>query len=851
MGYRHQTALVILLCHLFPQWAAAVYEPPVSPRTTLDFNIGWHFIKEDVPQAQAAGFDDSTWQVVSTPHTYNDVDTFSKLISHAGGQAGAYMGPAWYRKHFRLPADAKDKKVFLEFEGMRQAGQIFLNGKQVGLYENGVTAYGIDLTPDVRFSDDNVLAVRVDNGNYTEKSSGKAFEWEPRDFNPNYGGINRHVWLHLMGKVHQTLPLYYGLQTTGVYIYPTDINVKDGSAQINIDSQVANESGDASTPVTLSAVIVDLHGNLVGKIQGDAVDLVNNEKADIQLSSKLTGLQFWSPERPVLYDVYTIVTSDNHAVDVTRTRTGFRKAEFKGGVAKGGVYINDKFYYLKGYSQRSSDEWAGLGQAYPDWMHDYTAKMIRDSHANYVRWMHISPQRTDVDSYDKYGIVEVCPAGDKERDVEGRQWEQRMEVMRESMIYYRNSPSILFWEAGNNGVSAEHMKQMVDLKNEVDPNGMRAMGCRSLTEPGTTDIAEYYGVMIGQDDKADKRSGPADLFRAYSDERRDRAPIVETEDFRDEGARRFWDDYSPPHFGFKAGPKDTYKWNSETFALAAAGRYWDYYSNRVSNDDPKHSKWSGYASIYFTDSNADGRQASSEVVRVSGKVDGVRLPKEAYYTYQVMQNPDPDIHILGHWSYPTQTKKAMYVISNCDAVELYINGKSLGKKDHPTSGYIFSFENVSYQPGELKAVGYKNGGKACEYSLKTAGEPAAVKLTSILGPGGLMADGNDVALFDVEVVDAKGQRCPTDESRIDFTVDGPGIWRGGYNSGIVGSNNNAYLNTECGINRVSIRSTLTPGTIKLTAARNGLTSASIQVVSVPCKSDMAPVGPRRGLPSVE
>ncbi len=832
--------------------ADTAYQPPASPRITYDMNPNWRFIKQDADGAEAPGFDDSSWAVVSTPHTYNDVDTFNKIISHSGGQAGEYQGPAWYRRHFSLPVDVKGRHVYVEFEGMRQAGDIYLNGKNVGLYENGITAYGIDMTHSVNIPGDNVLAVRVDNGNYNEKSSGQGFEWESKDFNPNYGGINRHVWLHVTGPIHQTLPLNYGLQTSGVYIYPTNIDVNAKTAEINVESQVANESGDNS-PVTLSVIVVDTTGKQVAKFEGDTVDMVNGEKTIHKAAGKATGLHFWSPDDPALYDVYTILTADNKVVDVMKTRTGFRKVEFRGGVGKGGVFINGKFCYLKGYSQRSSDEWAGLGQAYPDWMHDYTGKLIRDSHANYVRWMHISPQKTDVESYDKYGIVEVCPAGDKEKDVKGRQWEQRVEVMRDSIIYYRNNPSILFWEAGNNGVSAEHMKEMVALKEELDPSGCRAMGCRSLTEPGTTEAAEYYGVMIGQDDAKDtKRKTPEDMFRAYSDQRRDRAPLIETEDFRDEGARRFWDDFSPPHFGFKKGKDDTYEYTSETFALAQVDRYWDYFSHNISNTNPKMSKWSGYASIYFSDSNADGRQDSSEVCRVSGKVDAVRLPKEIYFAERVMQNPAPDIHILGHWTYPKGTRKSMYVISNCGQVELVLNGKTIGTVTKPTNGYVFEFPNVSFEPGTLKAIGFDHGKQLCEETLNTAGAPAAIKLTPITGPGGFLADGADVALFDVEVVDAHGERCPTDEARVDFEVKGPGIWRGGYNSGIVGSNNNLYLLTECGINRVSIRSTLKPGTITLTATRTGLKPATMQVNSIATSGDsnlLTPAGVRRGLPS--
>ena len=387
-------------------------------------------------------------------------------------------------------------------------------------------------------------------------------------------------------------------------------------------------------------------------------------------------------------------------VDVCRVRTGFRKAEYKGGIGTGGVWLNDKFVYLQGYAQRSVDDWAGLGQAYPDWMHHYNAQLIASTHANYVRWMHISPQRVDVSAFDEAGIVQVCPAGDKEKDAVGRQWEQRTEVMRDSIIYFRNQPSILFWEAGNNSISADHMKEMVTLRQTWDPHGERVMGCRTLDVPATTPIAEYFGVMIGQDPRTDALKSPTELFRAYSTERRDRAPLIETEDFRDEAARRFWDNYSPPFFGFKKGPNDTYNYNSESFALAGAKRFDEYYRNRISNQDPAHSKWSGYASIYWSDSDADGRQDSSEVCRVSGKVDSVRLPKEMYFVQRVMQSASADIHIVGHWTYPEGTKKTVYVAANhCDSVALTLNGKVIGTSSTPQDDFVYAFPDVTFAAG--------------------------------------------------------------------------------------------------------------------------------------------------------
>jgi beta-galactosidase len=325
------------------------------------------------------------------------------------------------------------------------------------------------------------------------------------------------------------------------------------------------------------------------------------------------------------------------------------------------------------------------------------------------------------------------------------------------------------------------------------------------------------------------------MFRGYSAVRRDRAPLIETEDFRDEGARRFWDDFSPPYFGFKKGPNDTWQYTSESFALAAVVRYRAYWDNRISNTDPAHSRWSGYASIYFSDSDADGRQDSSEVCRVSGKVDAVRLPKEIYFTFRVMQNEQPDIHILGHWSYPAKTVKTIYVIANTQSVELFVNGKSHGVNSQPANGYVFAFPDVEFAPGSLKAIGRNDGKSVAQEELTTAGPPAQIKVTLIAGPDGLQADGQDAALIDVEVVDAKGQRCPTDDDKVDFTITGPGIWRGGYNSGKVDSTNNLYLNTEAGINRVFVRSTLSGGTITVTASRPGLKPAQVKIVAKPVK----------------
>jgi beta-galactosidase len=812
--------LIVLFLTAIPAFAAPRYQPPVSPRATYNFNPGWKFQRGDVPGAEAVSFDDSTWSDVGLPHTWNDVDTYRALISHPGGDQTFYQGIGWYRKHFKLPAGSEGGKVFVEFEGLRQAAHFYLNGQPVGLFENGITACGLDLSALVKFGgQDNVLAVKVDNRtDYKEEATGTEFEWKNTNSNPNFGGLNRDAWLHVTGKVYQTLPLYENLKTTGVYVFGKNYDIKGRTAEVNVESQVRNESG-AGAALALTAVVVDADGVVHAQFNGGSANLAAGETVTLTAAGALTAARFWDVDDPYLYDVYSVLSVNGKVADVCKIHTGFRKAEFKGGAGSGGVWLNDKFVWLTGYSQRAANDWPGLGSAYPDWMHDFNAALLRESNGNYVRWMHVSPTRADIAACDKYGIANVCPAGDGEHETFDRQWDQRVEVMRDSMIYFRNNPSVLFWEAGNNGINTAHMQEMVATRRKWDPSGGRVVGCRSLRDPGAVAAAEYFGVMLG---------GP------YSDEARDRAPMVETEDFRDESARAIWDDFSPPSFGFKKGKMDSYNWNSETFSLAGIKRYYGFVGNRIDNPDPAHAKWTAYASIYWSDSDADGRQQSSQVLRVSGKVDGVRLPKEIFYASRVMQSAKPDVHIIGHWNYPAGTKKAVYVIASlCDSVELSVNGQSLGVNTAPQSGYIYAFPDVVFAPGAIKAVARKEGKVVAEQEIQTAGDPAAIRLTLHTSPKGLQADGSDVALIDFEVVDAQGRRCPTDEARVDFAVTGPLIWRGGFNAAKLESTNNLYLNTECGINRVAVRSTLTPGTITVTATRAGLKAATVTIESKP------------------
>ncbi len=270
------------------------------------------------------------------------------------------MGIGWYRKHFKLPAGADGDKVFLQFDGMRQAGRFFLNGQPIGKYENGVTAVGFDITQLVRVSGkDNVIAVKVDNStDYKEEGTNTAFEWNSKDFNPNFGGLNRDASLIVTGKIYQTLPLYENLKSTGVYIYPEAIDLIKKTADLKVEAEVVNETGDYAS-ITLSALVVDADGVVRARLDGNTSDLVGGQSEIFTASGSLTGARFWDVKDPYLYHVYSILTVNGKVVDVCDTRTGFRQTEFKGGVGTGGVWLNGRFVWLTGYSQRSADDWPG------------------------------------------------------------------------------------------------------------------------------------------------------------------------------------------------------------------------------------------------------------------------------------------------------------------------------------------------------------------------------------------------------------------------------------------------------------------------------------------------------------
>jgi beta-galactosidase len=802
-------------------------------RQVINFNPDWKFVKADPAPAAGSGpadpaFEDAAWITVSAPHTFNDTDTFDNwsLPGHRGEQE-QWSGRTWYRKRFDVPAAWAGKKVFIEFEAVRQVAEVYLNGVKLGTAKGGFTPFGFDLTPHLKVGGPNLLAVMADNRFMKdpldpkiapqaatstatqqnlaqisrelmekipatlEELQADQIPWNNPHWHPAHGGIYRNVRLIVTDPLHITLPLYSFLQTEGPYVYATEVTEK--SAKVGLEIPVRNERA-AAAGFEVRAEILDADGKSVAAIKLDGQLAAGETRKLGAPGIVLPTPRLWEPAYPHLYRVVISLSSAGQVVDTAEIPLGIRHIRWD---AERGLFVNGAHLKLRGWGQKSTNEWPGLGAALPDLLHYETLHLMDLAGGNFVRWGHVPGSPAQITAGDRLGLIALQPGGDGEHDTVGGAWILRVANFRDVLIYYRNNPSIFIWEGGNQKVSREHAQELRALMDKYDPHGGRAYAHRRADAI----TAEFMDVGIGTE-------GGREIARL---------PVVEGEYNREESPRRVWDDASPPNFGYPEAKGQTYQLTSEQFAVNQVG----HYVKKLGA--PEHA---GGANWIFSDSTSGGR-VGVEVARTSGEVDGVRLPKEAYYVTQVMFREEPLVHIIGHWSYPAGTKKTVYAVANCEAVELFLNGKSLGQGAR-SNQYLFTFENVAFEPGELKAEASRDGKVVAASSRRTAGPAVALRIESLNRP---VADGSDVALFDIEAVDAQRMRVPTFQQRVDFELIGPATWRGGYNSGKINSINNTWLDLEAGVNRVAVRVGRAPGKITLTARSAGLTAATASVTS--------------------
>lgn len=834
----------------------------------------------------------NTWTTVSIPHAINALQAFAHNGVDAG-ERGADRCFLLYRKTITVP---QGEKFIFELEGIRQAAYVWVNGEEVGYYEAGIAAMGFDISNYVTPGEQAVIAIAEDGTSSrgaTEyisetipsgtlsavndtaafdwstqwgKRDGQAFQWNTIDFNESQIGLVYDAYLHVTGSVYQTLPLYNNLKTTGNYIYADNFDIKGKTATITVDAEVRNESSSDKN-LTLEVNVVDPDGNLKwsfesaskavpkaadagmvyattvkdtayntdenGDVIGDNVTTWETvDVTHITASYDAEDVRFWNIDDPYMYDVYTVLKDESgNVLDVQKKTTGFRKISYS---IDDGLEINDRYVWLPGYAQRSTDEWAVIGVA-NDWLNDYDMELLKSSNADFIRWMHVAPKPAEVRASDKYGVAIACPAGDKEGQApDGRRWSQRVEAMRDVMIYFRNNPSVVFWETGNSQMGTKSKAdEMAKLRDALDPHGMRFIGARSTTKADELDYDYNYAGTMLQNYGTTAKSAMAENGKY--------GPIMETEYNREEAPRRVWDDYSPPDYDYinkylgkgasKEDGYDVWDMTQEDLSLSAVKSYSGFYNSRVGGTDGSNI-YSAIAMMVWSDSNMHNRNTATENCRTSGRVDPIRQTKDSFYAVQAAQSDEPAVDILGHWSYPAvsdstynyynkskpeggkyevydttktlkrdPTKKTVYVIGSADVskVELYrITGETeelIGTCDTPTSTFVYEFPNTDVTSGDaVKAIAYdsRNNVIANDEIARTY-EAYSLNLTPVTSDEGWKADGSDIAFFDVEVLDKNGNVCALNYDKINFTYSGEGIYLGGYNGGM---GDNCFQNSE-------------------------------------------------------
>lgn len=364
-----------------------------------------------------------------------------------------------YVRSFVAQKAWKDKKVLVEFEGAGPATELWLNGVCLAVREGGGMPFGVDLTPYIKIGGTNRMEVTTT-------------DWLGR------------VRLHVVDGLYQTLPLYGSLGTLGTYVYATNIDVERRSAVVYAESEVRNE-GDAPRAVTFEMELYDRDGRSVDEYSTQTLVIPAGAQVKLKVGGPFSGLHLWDRANGYLYTVKTRIREGKKVVDEVATVTGFRKTQFTDGLLR----INDDMVKLSGYSQTAGYGWPGLGTNVPEWLSDYSNGLVVEGGGHIMRWRDVCPSRQEMESCDRVGLLQAVPVGYAGRDADGDMWQRQLAMMRDAVVYNRNSPSVLYYELGLDGMSEEHVNDVRSICDKLDAHGGRAIASTRMLDNVAWDLS--------------------------------------------------------------------------------------------------------------------------------------------------------------------------------------------------------------------------------------------------------------------------------------------------------------------------------------------------------------------------
>lgn len=749
---------------------------------TAPFDEGWLFAryglqadgtrKEEPSGLEAANLNDVAWQQLKLPHDWAITGPFRIELDGATGKL-PWKGIGWYRKHFVVPAADAGKQIFVDFDGAMANAKIWLNGNYLGTWPYGYTSFRMDLTPFIQPGKENVLAVRLDTENWDSR-------WYPG------AGIYRHVWLVKTDPVH--------VDHWGTFI--TTPQITDKNAVVNIAVTVSNQSKKAIKAKVLTTLFeLDAANRPTKKvaIMKEAVVEMNageNKVAESQVT--VVNPKRWDIETPNRYVAQTTISINSKIIDTYHTPFGIRTLEF---TARNGFLLNGKRVEIKGTCNHH--DLGALGAAFNLSALTRQLKMLKEMGCNSLRTSHNPPSPELLELADKMGFLVWDEAFDawktgKRKNDYNKLFDQWHDKDLTALVHRdRNHPSVFIWSIGNEVMEQQNVeltKLLVNIVHREDPTRPVSNGYNDPNggrNSGAVVALDIMGVnyFFGQQAKWD--ADPRYANKPTVGSETSSCVTSRGEYFFGPNEYQNWQissyDYAKPGWG--CSPDEQFRTNAKYPHLL--GEYvwtgFDY----LGEPTPYNSDETNLLNFRTDSSKKEELEKQLELLRQKnppsrssyfGIIDLAGFPKDRFYSYQSHWRPDfPVAHIFPHWNWPERMDSItpVHVYTSGDEAELFLNGKSLGRKTKVAEkDFRFVWDNVKYVPGDLKVVCYKNGKQWATDVVKTTGEMAKLELSADRSV--IKAGEDELCFITVKVTDKEGLMVPRSHPVIHFSVEGAG-----------------------------------------------------------------------------
>ncbi|MDR1257666.1 MAG: DUF4982 domain-containing protein [Tannerellaceae bacterium] len=810
-----------------------------TARETINFNEGWRFdLGADSLTATGSRTDDSGWRLLDLPHDWSIEADFGRRYPAGTGGGALPGGMGWYRKSFALPAADKDKKVFIEFDGVYCNSRVWINGRLLGSRPNGYVSFSYELTPYLNFGTDNLIVVQADNS------------MQPNSRWYSGSGIYRNVRLVKTADIH--------VDTWGSYVTTPEISASN--ALVRVETTLRNHGRTA--PVEISTVIKDPSGRTVGQAVSSH-SFRGEDRAVIVQELAVSDPQLWDTDHPDLYTAVTSVLRDGLTIDDYGTTFGIRSFHWE---PMSGFYINGRATKVLGVCMHH--DLGCLGTAVSRRALERQLIILKDMGVNAIRTSHNPPAPELLDLCDRLGILVQDEAFDMWRRRKSRfdyshhfdRWYRQ--DLSDQIRRDRNHPSVFMWSIGNevleqwtdatadtlsldqanlllNAGRAESVRQpgdslsvqalitatLASIVRELDPTRAVTAG-NNETGPGNhlfrSGALDVYGFNYHEADfgpfpenfpgktliVSESTSGlmSRGVYEMPSDSIIIRPERWDRPFLRDEHVNSAYDNCHVPW-----GSTHEVSWREVKRLSHVAGLF----------------VWTGFD--YLGEPTPYGWPSRSSFF---GIVDLAGFPKDVYYMYQSEWTDKPVLHLFPHWNWKEGEMVDVWAYySQADEAELFLNGRSLGVRAKTDSTFHVSWR-VPFSPGELMAVSRKDGNVVLSRRINTAGEPARIALKPDRSL--IAADGEDLSFVTVEIEDKDGLPVPGASHLVRFSIDG--------GPGVIAGTDNGNQNDTVSLKKperhafngkalVVVRSRKTPGTIRLRASAAGLPDALIELKS--------------------